>query len=746
MAINVIDTIKPKNNGSFPVVEAIDVAVTEALRLTEALAAKADASALIEAATAINETLTNLQGQINEIEITASAEAIVAPEVAAARVGTDSVSYDTLNERITAEVENESAKMTAADTEIRTSVSDLLSAVNLAIVHPALEQGGIVGSTGEETTNEKRVRTGYLLLASQNWTISVPEGFAGTGVYYNAAKQRVGETGAAWALVGDIHREAPEGAVYVRIMFKSDPEAVITPSDVVGVGIFYENELFSIANSLLATKSELKSEIGYTNDDVSEIIEVMKVKSIAPELEAGGLVASTGAETTNNKRVRTGYLRQITRSCKVTIPAGFQAVAVYYDDSRERVGADGTWRTGTRTYNTVDGTAYIRLMLSADPEAVITPEDVEGVTIEYPTELAKTIREKTAVDWDLNTLIDAGLYNHMNSSPVAAHVPAAENPAKPFKLFNVYDGSTPSTVRQVLWSYTTGNIYVRYQISAGIFSEWKQLAFASENTYQYDATNKVLNIDTKKCSYIFQYCEDNSIRLSAWRLYQGDLKVGNSVINMWQNSDAEGVIRLVGEDDHLSGYHGDELNGTAQFYVDGVPLNMAADSSGAFTTLSIKCSSDVYHCETSPDSETKAFDREKSLVFSSDGYEIHQRWTATDDVEIDRGAQALFQCYKSANGNTVLYGMDSDYIVGMQGIDFDNGTIYLNTKTRSVSMYTVGGKITITALIGCDNEYYTPNLRDFATQNRDKIYLDMYNGKSLSIGESINTGFKVVFQ
>lgn len=688
----------------------------------------------------------NLQNQINEIVRAPESGGDVAAEVYQARVGTNSVSYDTLNERITAEVENESAKMTATDSEIRTSVNDLLSAVNLAIVHPALEPGGLVGSTGEETTNEKRVRTGYLLLASENWTISVPEGFAGHGVYYSTAKQRVGETGAAWALVGEMHREAPADAAYVRIMFKSDPEAVITPSDVVGVGIFYENELFSIANSLLTTKTELKSEIGYTNDDVSEIIEVINLESIYPELEAGGLVASTGEETTNNKRVRTGYIRQITRSCKVTIPTGFQAVAVYYNDIRERVGADSTWRTDTRTYHIVDGTAYIRLMFKAHPESVITPEDVEGVTVEFPTELSKTIRERKAVNWNLNTLIDAGLYNHMNSSPVADHVPTAENPAKPFKLFNVYDGVTPSTVRQVLWSYTTGNIYVRYQISAGNFSEWRQIAFASENTYQYDSTNKVLNIDTNKCSYVFKYCEDNGIRLSAWRLYQGDLKVENSVINMWKNSDAEGVIKLVGEDDHLSGYHGDELNGTAQFYVDGVPLNMAADSSGAFTTLSIKCSSDVYHCQTSPDSETKAFDREKSLVFTSAGYEIHQHWTATDDVEISRGAQALFQCYKTANGNTVLYGIDSDYIVRMQGIDFDNGTIYLDKKTRSVSMYTVGGKITVTALIGCDNEYYTPNIRDFASQNRDKIYLDMFNGKSLNVGESINTGFKVVFQ
>lgn len=46
MPVTVIDTLKPKNNGSFPIVEAVDVAVSAGQRLPEALAAKADASAL----------------------------------------------------------------------------------------------------------------------------------------------------------------------------------------------------------------------------------------------------------------------------------------------------------------------------------------------------------------------------------------------------------------------------------------------------------------------------------------------------------------------------------------------------------------------------------------------------------------------------------------------------------------------------------------------------------------------------
>ena len=48
----------------------------------------------------VNTATTNLQNQINQIEISASAEAVVAPEVAAARVGADGVEYTTLKARI----------------------------------------------------------------------------------------------------------------------------------------------------------------------------------------------------------------------------------------------------------------------------------------------------------------------------------------------------------------------------------------------------------------------------------------------------------------------------------------------------------------------------------------------------------------------------------------------------------------------------------------------------------------------
>lgn len=109
MSVNIIDTLKPKNGLSFPVVEAIDVFVENYGNLAEAVSHFAT-DVMIEAINTVlsgkantsdvNTAVANLQGQIDQIVISASAESVVAPEVAAARVDAEGVSFATLKERL----------------------------------------------------------------------------------------------------------------------------------------------------------------------------------------------------------------------------------------------------------------------------------------------------------------------------------------------------------------------------------------------------------------------------------------------------------------------------------------------------------------------------------------------------------------------------------------------------------------------------------------------------------------------
>lgn len=109
MPVYPIDTLKPKNNGSFPIVEAVDVSVSDSLRLPEALDAKANASDLAETAAVVNSkanqadvetATTNLQSQINEIITPVTQDA----EVQNARVDSEGVSHVTLKDRLDSDV------------------------------------------------------------------------------------------------------------------------------------------------------------------------------------------------------------------------------------------------------------------------------------------------------------------------------------------------------------------------------------------------------------------------------------------------------------------------------------------------------------------------------------------------------------------------------------------------------------------------------------------------------------------
>lgn len=191
MPVNVISTIKPKNNGTFPVVEDIDILIkASGARLSEVVAtmatqaqitalqaavagkaSQADLTALSETVSgkqnaltteqlaAVNSGITselvsqitintntinskasasdvttsvnNLQGQIDQIVISSAAESVVAPEVAAARVDGNGTQYNTLKERIDANVSDLTANIRENTYALDTNINRRIPVVNI---------------------------------------------------------------------------------------------------------------------------------------------------------------------------------------------------------------------------------------------------------------------------------------------------------------------------------------------------------------------------------------------------------------------------------------------------------------------------------------------------------------------------------------------------------------------------------------------------------------------------------------
>jgi pimeloyl-ACP methyl ester carboxylesterase len=80
-------------------------------------------SAKIDAIDDMVELAESLQAQIDQIEISSSAESIVAPEVAAARVGADGAAYDTLKERLDAETDKAEQNTEYVDKALSTAIT-----------------------------------------------------------------------------------------------------------------------------------------------------------------------------------------------------------------------------------------------------------------------------------------------------------------------------------------------------------------------------------------------------------------------------------------------------------------------------------------------------------------------------------------------------------------------------------------------------------------------------------------------
>lgn len=175
MPVYVIDTLKPKNGLDFPVVDAVDVAVEGYSSLADAVSNFATRSAFdaimatlsTKADTAALETATaNLQGQIDQIVISASAESVVAPEVAQARVDIDGKQFSTLKARLDYESSN---------------TNKLNNFIGINYIGNEIEStswmiGGIASSDGSEIVATNRLRSGYIRVYS-TMTLSASPGY-----------------------------------------------------------------------------------------------------------------------------------------------------------------------------------------------------------------------------------------------------------------------------------------------------------------------------------------------------------------------------------------------------------------------------------------------------------------------------------------------------------------------------------------------------------------------------------------
>lgn len=288
--------------------------------------------------------------------------------------------------------------------------------------------------------------------------------------------------------------------------------------------------------------------------------------------------------------------------------------------------------------------------------------------------------------------------------------------------------------------------YIKEHLPEEIKKEVKNVI---NNMSLISKTGDTITIVLNKAKYIFKKVTDTSINVDTWRLYQGDLiKDGLVVGNMWTNSDAEGAIKLKNEEDFVSGYHGDEIMNDITIIIDGKVIDLSNDfSEKNFFKFEVYVKSTVYHCNTSLQASTVAFNRVKYICIGEDKVIVKNKYIAQNDVVVKRATLAVFQCYKKYKGKPILNKISNNSDYELFEIPQGDGTISTpSNKMTNAKIYTINGVIDFNIVKGQDNSNYNGYINNFADQNRIKVYFDIIKETSAGVqvksGESIQCEFE----
>ncbi len=390
MSVKIIDTLKPKNNGSFPIVEAVDVAVTSELRLPEALETKADASALAETNAAVETkanssdvatATANLQGQINQIEISATAEAVVAPEVAAARVSENGTEYETLKERL----DTQDSSIRSDLFEFEKQVFNEKTTESLSLYH----EDWVLNNTGTASVSSHFYVTSSIALTGIDGISPLFECDPSVESSARIALQFVKSANVynAENLVSYVNKfnagdfiKVPEGALYVRF---SCPNETTTPKVKTYGGIVPDNSVTTekmADNSVTADKiaSNAVTTVNVADDSITyekqTVVNIETGKNLFAEEKM--IVA------TNSWWWTVGGVLSV-QSNQYTI--GFVAIEIPIDDSQEYItvsNVSSTEKIQSWFMTESDGTT---ILSRCGDSAISERFDGDGYTIAIPS-------------------------------------------------------------------------------------------------------------------------------------------------------------------------------------------------------------------------------------------------------------------------------------------------------------------------------------------------------------------------
>lgn len=334
MPVNIIGTLKPKNNGKFPVAEAVDIKVTDDLRLDEALEKKADLETLDFALNnkADKATTTSLQSQINEIITPVTQDA----EVQNARVGSDGTSYTTLKERLDTENTSIQGNITELEEWIGYAPS-YIDATKFTITNTSNWSIEAATKTSIEVEHKTEFGTGFPKL-----TVDVE---AGTYIF-NADFSQSSVKYFGLYIDGSYSQMLNTGDI-ITIEDDKTYEITFMPSD---IGTYIVTDITLINTSPNGKIQEIENELSIVNQSLSNLPFAKVYKAAPVEIQISSCILPSGAVSSGLPEgyTVTDYFELNTDKVRVTASANWgNNYYAFYDKNKTFISGEASSSSGS---------------------------------------------------------------------------------------------------------------------------------------------------------------------------------------------------------------------------------------------------------------------------------------------------------------------------------------------------------------------------------------------------------------
>lgn len=601
MPVNVIGTLKPKNNGKFPVAEAVDIKVSDDLRLDEALENKADLSTVNFALNnkADKTTATNLQEQI-DVESARIDEIVALPdgsttadaELVDIRVGADGTSYSSAGAAVRSQVGYINADVNRLKDDIRQNKWTLLSKGDpiFTVVSSTIADTTGFKSNSTYTTHYFMATEDFeLYLNSQNsnyFSIYLYDGNPTQGEFQYITRARTNE-GDLPTSDNPMHVKAgycvaitiTTGVSYtfsvyfsgMALGFELNSKVSLGQTHVEGVMSAVGNEYHLAANNeYLETLGELKHPFDRMD------------RSYEGLTSFNGYASSTGL--TENNAYKTYYF---------TAEKDF---VCYCDLNNLGVNYGNYYSICVYNAGEISSATFVARYRNTDNNL---PEHDSTLQITQRQIVAVTISNE-----DITS--DFFLYENMTSSEYV-------------ELQNV------KMTKAVINSINRSMIYSINDSVLTVFIPLKRGSGYAKFTFERNI-NANINEDTWR---VFSFCITNDSMAPIWGS-QSDIE--------W-----EGVIKESGTDDFVGGYHGDENYNALTIMIDGNVIDVENDISEAFANeINIVVKSTLNRCNTP---ETDICTRYKIITFKGNCMTIQNRFIPLVDLHLERYYPMMMSIY-----------------------------------------------------------------------------------------------------